>query len=321
MAVRRAFKGVAFVGGAGLAWYGGSTLGDMVFGEEPLDRKNEFLVPRGERFERERPIHRWSWDRPEHKVQLSTEEWRRYPLEVKKPHGKDGVVLRFQLPSIHGRTGIEVSSYILLRFKDADGKWVVRPYTPISLDWEFGHFDLMVKKYKDGKMGNYLGDLNVGDRVEVKGPFPKIDIQPNSYSRIGLIGGGSGITPLWQVMFHLAKDPKSKTNCSLLYANHTPEDIMMKKTLTNLENSFSRMDVFHTVTRGDQHWKGHIGRINKQMIESKMPKPGQGLVMVCGPPGLVEAVAGAKTNNGRDQGPIGGLLKEMGYKESDVFKF
>ena len=82
------------------------------------------------------------------------------------------------------------------------------------------------------------------------------------------------------------------------------------------------MDVYNTVTtRGGEEWDGGIGRINKEMIKAKMPSPGTGKILVCGPPSLVEAVAGAKTNNGRDQGPLGGMLKELGYSEEEVFKY
>ena len=41
-----------------------------------------------------------------------------------------------------------------------DGKLCIRSYTPISIDRKsIGYFDLMVKIYPDGKMGNYLDEL------------------------------------------------------------------------------------------------------------------------------------------------------------------
>lgn len=40
---------------------------------------------------------------------------------------------------------------------------------------------------------------------------------------------------------------------------------------------------------------------------------------VCGPPGQYQAVSGPKA--GKDQGELGGALKELGYKQSEVFKF
>jgi predicted ferric reductase len=39
----------------------------------------------------------------------------------------------------------------------------------------------------------------VGDKVEVKGPFPKIAYTANMKKKIGMIAGGTGITPMLQV--------------------------------------------------------------------------------------------------------------------------
>ena len=38
-----------------------------------------------------------------------------------------------------------------------------------------------------------------------------------------------------------------------------------------------------------------------------------------GPPGQVAAIAGKK--DGMKQGPVGGILKELGYTEDQVYKF
>ena len=56
------------------------------------------------------------------------------------------------------------------------------------------------------------------------------------------------------------------------------------------------------------------------MIKARMPAPGFGKVMVCGPPAMMDAVCGPKGEKGA-QGPLGGMLKEMGYSEEDVYKF
>jgi cytochrome-b5 reductase len=42
-------------------------------------------------------------------------------------------------------------------------------------------------------------------------------------------------------------------------------------------------------------------------------------VLVCGPPPQVAAIAGKK--DGMKQGALDGALKELGYKEEQVFKF
>ncbi|KAJ9453233.1 NADH-cytochrome b5 reductase-like protein [Diplonema papillatum] len=297
------------------AWYLGGKAGDMVFGQEG---SGHFLKGRSDRYEDEHPIFNFTYNKPKHEVELCPDEWRKYPLELKKTVGKNMMVLRFQLPSVHGSAGTHSASYVLLRYRDADGKYVVRPYTPISMEWEHGFFDLMVKKYPDAKMGTHLDNMKVGDRIDVKGPFQNIKVDPNMWAEIGCIAGGSGITPCWQIMMALAKHPQNRTNMNLIYANNSPEDIMMKRHLENLQLAHFRVRTYHTVLEAGTNWKGGLGYINKDMIAAKMPKPGEGKIFVCGPDGLMDAVCGKKVKY--EQGPLGGMLKEMGYTEDDVFK-
>lgn len=53
-----------------------------------------------------------------------------------------------------------------------------------------------------------------------------------------------------------------------------------------------------------------------------MPPPGapDAMVFVCGPPGLMNAVSGDKAKD-KSQGPLSGMLKDMGYSAERVFKF
>ena len=60
------------------------------------------------------------------------------------------------------------------------------------------------------------------------------------------------------------------------------------------------------------------------MLASKIAPPSpKSMVYVCGPPPLYKAVCGPKgtKEDPKAQGELGGLLKEMGYAESGVFKF
>jgi cytochrome-b5 reductase len=56
------------------------------------------------------------------------------------------------------------------------------------------------------------------------------------------------------------------------------------------------------------------------MLAEHLPKPGDGKIFVCGPPGLMKHVSGTKAKD-KSQGDIDGLLKELGYSASDVYKF
>jgi len=68
--------------------------------------------------------------------------------------------------------------------------------------------------------------------------------------------------------------------------------------------------------------KHHRGRITREGLRTIVPgaeKDGQ--VLLCAPPGMLEAVAGAKGGFGWTQGSLGGMLKELGYTKGQVHKF
>jgi cytochrome-b5 reductase len=68
-------------------------------------------------------------------------------------------------------------------------------------------------------------------------------------------------------------------------------------------------------------WKHYKGYVNEKMIKETMPQPDEGnIIMVCGPPPMLESVSGPKGPN-FTQGEVGGTLKKMSYSSDHVFKF
>lgn len=74
---------------------------------------------------------------------------------------------------------------------------------------------------------------------------------------------------------------------------------------------------------GGIFWKGGVGYVTRDMVAAHMPAAslgGDGLIMVCGPPGMMAAVSGDKAPD-KSQGELSGLLKAMGYTSDQVYKF
>ena len=61
---------------------------------------------------------------------------------------------------------------------------------------------------------------------------------------VGMIAGGTGITPMYQVAKALLQDPEEHTTISLIYANVTEEDILLKDELDRLSQTYSRYAAF-----------------------------------------------------------------------------
>jgi NAD(P)H-flavin reductase len=76
-----------------------------------------------------------------------------------------------------------------------------------------------------------------------------------SYNNIG-----TGITPMYQIMRSIASNDEDDTKVALLYANHTPEDILLFEELNKLESD--KISIWYTVDElGDKSkdWKYSVG--------------------------------------------------------------
>ncbi|CAH0056685.1 unnamed protein product [Clonostachys solani] len=232
--------------------------------------------------------------------------------------------LRFELPEADQVSGLTVASAILTKFKGPnDEKPTLRPYTPISDEDAKGHLDLLVKKYPDGPMSTHIHSLEVGQELNIKGPLPKYAWSENKHSHIGLIAGGTGITPVFQLARAIFKNPNDKTKVTLIFGNVTEEDILLKKELSELENTYpQRFRAFYVLDKPPKDWSGNSGFITQELLKTVLPEPKEENIklFVCGPPGLMKAISGNKVSP-KDQGELTGALKELGYSQEQVYKF
>jgi len=252
------------------------------------------------------------------------DEWKQFKLCHSDELTHDTKKFRFLLPSKAHKTGLPVASCIMVRAPIGEkGAPVVRPYTPTTSDDEKGYFDLIIKNYPEkGVMSKHIHSLKPGDIIEVKGAaIPKIPITKNMKKNIGMLAGGTGITPMYQVIREILKKPDDKTQISLVFANHTDQDIILKKELDELAAKHPNFKVHYVVTKAPSKWTGGVGHVNADVIKKYMPEPSDdNIVFVCGPPGFYTAVSGPKAKD-YSQGEVDGYLKELGYKKEQVFKF
>ena len=236
---------------------------------------------------------------------------------------------RFALPSTTATLGLPIGKHLVLRFKDADGRPVSRQYTPITSDSDRGYFDLLVKLYPAGKMSQYLSALPLGSPVEVRGPMGMLEykgrgtiaLNKNGWRtrqvrRLGMIAGGSGLTPMYQIATHILRDKGDNTEVSFIFANVTETDIMLRKELDALAAEHAQFHLFYTINppregeKVPEMWKGGVGFVSAAMVGKYMPPPSDGdacMLMLCGPKPMTDAMSK--------------LLKEMGYGEDQLWVF
>jgi cytochrome-b5 reductase len=231
----------------------------------------------------------------------------------------------FRLPEDEMVSGLHVASALLAKYKGPEmEKAVIRPYTPIGDEDDKGTLTLLVKRYPDGPMSTRMHDMEPGQRLEFKGPLPKYPWTANQHAHVALVAGGTGITPMYQLTRRILTNPDDRTKVTLVYGNISEDDILLRRELDHLENTYpQRFRAFHVLEKPAPSWTGgQAGRINKDILKTVLPEPKtDGVkVFVCGPPGMMQAISGNKKSP-KDQGELAGLLKELGYSQDQVYKF
>ncbi|KIY65430.1 ferredoxin reductase-like protein [Cylindrobasidium torrendii FP15055 ss-10] len=219
---------------------------------------------------------------------------------------------------------------------------VERPYTPLEGIDENGQMKFWVKRYKNGEVARWLHSKRQGDQIELRGPLQTFHWdEEKAWDDVVMISGGTGITPFYQ-LFHeyVRRNPTSKTRFTLLHASRTPSELPPPSILRPmLEHPNQNMTVRLFVSSLDSQTPpfgvttiGHIDRKAvqdslgmtttwKQFLTGQSPqKPDRRIMfLVCGPESMISAIAGPYGRN-YSQGPVAGILGELGFTSSEVRK-
>jgi len=235
------------------------------------------------------------------------------PLIEKEEISHDTRKYRFGLPSKDHILGLPVGQHIHLSHT-INGELTIRSYTPVSSDDDKGFVDLVVKVYKKnvhpkfpegGKMTQHLDSLNIGDKIAFRGPSGKLQYLGNGKfsikklrkdpptiiqaKKVNMIAGGSGITPMLQLITEILKRSGDNTQLALLYANQSEEDILLRDELDVLAAKHQdQFKVWYTIDRATDSWKFSVGFVNDKMIQDNLfPPAADTITVMCGPPPMI----------------------------------
>jgi len=210
-------------------------------------------------------------------------------------------IYRFGLPRPTDIIGLPIGQHMSLAAtpKGAE-KEVVRSYTPISSDEDKGFFELMIKAYPQGNISAHMTTLKVGDTMKVRGPKGAMVYTPNMCKRIGMIAGGTGITPMLQIISAINRGRATDTTkVDLIFANVNPDDILLKEKLDDLDRKDPNFNVYYVLNNPPEKWNGGVGFVTADMIKEKLPAPASDMkILICGPPPMVSALKKATESLG-----------------------
>jgi cytochrome-b5 reductase len=137
----------------------------------------------------------------------------------------------------------------------------------------------------------------------------KFSIQAINHSaqKLGMIAGGTGLSPMLQIIRAILSDPEDSTVVHLIFANQTEEDIFMRSVLDDLPRD--RFHLWYTLDHPPTGWSYGSGFINAEMCREHLPAPGPDtFYLMCGPPPMIKLA-------------IEPAFQELGISKEQMFVF
>ncbi|TYK25477.1 NADH--cytochrome b5 reductase 1-like isoform X1 [Cucumis melo var. makuwa] len=247
--------------------------------------------------------------KPASRACLDPEKFKEFKLVKRTKLSHNVAKFTFILPKTDSILGLPIGQHLSCRGKDSQGEEVIKSYTPTTLDSDVGYFELVIKMYPQGRMSHHFREMRMGDSLAVKGPKGRFKYQPGQVSAFGMLAGGSGITPMYQVSRAILENPEDKTKVHLIYANVTLEDILLKEELDLLAKRYpDRFKIYYVLNQPPEVWDGGVGFVSKEMIKAHCPAPAADIkILRCGPPPMNKA--------------MGEHLDALGYSPEMQFQF
>ncbi|EAW07550.1 nitrate reductase NiaD [Aspergillus clavatus NRRL 1] len=258
-------------------------------------------------------------------VFLQPRSWTKARLSAKHDVSWDTRIFTFDLEHGEQTLGLPIGQHLMIKVPDSSTKEaVIRSYTPLSDPSKKGSVDVLIKIYfatptvPGGKMTMALDQLPLGSMVECKGPTGRFEYLGNGRVLISgkerhvrsfkMICGGTGITPIFQVLRAVMQDQQDPTSCVVLDGNRQEEDILCRSELDQFEASNKeRCTIIHTLTKAPETWAGNRGRIAEALLREYASPDEESMVLICGPEPMEKS---AKT-----------ILLAQGWEESNLHFF
>ena len=162
----------------------------------------------------------------------------------------DAIIATFALPDETKPLGLSTCACLLARGgKDKEGNPVVRPYTPINTNALVGKMEFLIRVYPDGAFSQHLNNLPLGETVDFKHISFNVKIQYDQFKakkEIGMICGGTGVTPMIQALHAILGTEGDGPKVSMLYGSRNSSDILAGEAVDAwAKSSQGRFKVIH----------------------------------------------------------------------------
>jgi propane monooxygenase reductase subunit len=168
-----------------------------------------------------------------------------------------------------------------------------------------GKLEFVIKVYPDGLFSHFLDTkLQVGDKLEITGPFGVFTLRDAPDAPLVFVGGGAGMAPILSLLRTMAERGIDRP-ATYFYGARRRKDLCFTEELTALAERLPNFTFVPALSEpDDEDWDGEVGLITDVVKRLTGDLKGAD-AYVCGPPPMVEAALA--------------LLPQLGVAEKRVF--
>ena len=151
----------------------------------------------------------------------------------------------------------------------------------------------IIKKYPNGAFSSLLdGALEPGAAIRAKGPYGTCSRREGTGPML-LIGGGSGMSPLWSIITDQARSGQQRP-VRFFYGARTRADLFMLDEIAAIGAMFADFQFIPALSHGEvgDGWDGEKGLVH-EVVQRRLRQYGLNGVIdayACGPPPMIDAV-------------------------------
>ena len=184
------------------------------------------------------------------------------------------------------------------------GHGVTRSYSMANPPSQPKKLEFIIKIYPNGAFSSLLSDqLKVGDPLQIQGPYGTCFRRDNRTGGMLLVGGGSGMAPLWSILSNHIEEGDHSRPVTFFYGTRTEKDLFYLDKIAAISAqlpNFRFVPGLSNLEEGDT-WEGERGFIHT-VVDSYFREKGlrtpQMEAYVCGPPPMIDALLPVLSRHG-----------------------
>jgi propane monooxygenase reductase component len=160
---------------------------------------------------------------------------------------------------------------------------------------ESGQLEFVIKVYPDGLFSHYLDTkLQLGDRLNVSGPFGVFTLRDAPDHDLIFVGGGAGMAPILCLLRSMAERGIDR-KAVYYYGARRRGDLCFEDELRALEHALPNFRYVPALS--EDEWEGETGLIT-DVVSRLAGDLAKAHAYICGPPPMVEAAVPLLTRLG-----------------------